>query len=75
MREFATELSDDFAVRDDEAVAVVENETDFVKVSTGHCVSEKDASVFNCVVSGGFNQFRVSWHVFKPLRLRWWSEL
>ena len=75
MREFATELSDDFAVRDDKAVAVVKNETDFVKVPTGYCVGKKDASVFDCVVSSGFNQFRVSWHVFEPLRLRWWCEL
>ena len=75
MREFATELSDDFAVRDDEAVTVIEDETDFVKLPTGNCVGEKDASVFNCVVSGGFNQFRVGWHVFESLRLRWRCEL
>ena len=75
MREFATELSDDFSVGDDEAVTVVEDETDFVEVSTGHCVGEKDASVFDCVISSGFNQFRVGWHVFESLRLCWRCEL
>ena len=65
--EFTNELSNDFTVRDDKTVAVIEDEPDSVEFFAGDGICKENTFVFDCVVCCCFDQFGMCWDVLESL--------